>query len=104
MGFIIDVFSNSYGIHALASLTIAYIRIIWSLNNKGDDDLEIKTVPINLFLSNSFSFIIIHHFILFFLERGSFNDIFSVIKVTLISSLFTLVLFMIHKLFSANKI
>tara|TARA_Y100000994_G_scaffold159072_1_gene130393 strand:- start:33402 stop:33905 length:504 start_codon:yes stop_codon:yes gene_type:complete len=107
IGLVIDIFSNSYGIHSFASVTIAYIRIIWSskiIHTKTEDDLDINNLPINLFLPKAFIFIIIHHFILFFLERWSLNDIFSIIEITFISSLFTFVLFIIHKLFSANRI
>ena len=42
IGSIIDVFSNSYGVHAFASVLIAYLKIIWIVkmnSNKDNDEL-----------------------------------------------------------------
>ena len=107
IGFTIDLFSNSYGIHAFSSVLIAYLKILWTskIGYKKDSDeiIEMNNLSINQFLIYSLSFIVIHHFTLFFLERFSINEIFSILGITLLSSIFTLFLFIVHKLFTIKK-
>ena len=108
LGFIIDIFSNSYGIHSFASVLIAYLKIISTFNTSqtkdGDDNFETTNSTTPRLLASYLYFITIHHFTLFFLERSSFNEFFSVVKITLIISVFTFVLFIIHQLFNVKKI
>ena len=44
LGFIIDIFSTSYGIHSFSSVLIAYLKIISTFNTsytkEGDDNFE----------------------------------------------------------------
>jgi hypothetical protein len=108
MGFLIDVFSQSYGIHAFASVLIAYLKILWTAkiaSNKDTDELiDINHLSISNFIALSCYFILIHHFTLFFLERLNLSEILSILRSTITSSMFTLFLFIIHKLFSIKKI
>tara|TARA_B100001250_G_scaffold216039_1_gene185387 strand:+ start:1600 stop:2088 length:489 start_codon:yes stop_codon:yes gene_type:complete len=108
IGFTIDIFSNSYGTHAFASVLTAYLKIIWPAkltNNKDSDEVvEMDNLSISEFLIFSLYFILIHHFTLFFLERCDFSEILSVLGLTLTSTIFTLFLFIIHKLFSSKRI
>ena len=106
LGLTIDVFSNSYGAHTFSSVLIGYLKIKW-IDKKyiadADDMFEFIHFSMDRFIINSFIIILIHHFSLFFLERFSFNEFFSVLSITLISSIFTLILFIIHKVCSPKK-
>jgi len=108
IGFTIDVFSTSYGAHAFASVLTAYLKIIWTMkmtkNKDSDEVVEMDNLSISEFLIFSLYFILIHHFTLFFLERFNFSEILSVLGLTLTSTMFTLFLFIIHRLFSSKRI
>ena len=96
-----DVFCYSYGTHAFASVLIAYLKILWThkINHIKDSEelFELQNVSINQFISVSICFILMHHFTLFLLESFSFRELFTVLKTTLTSSIFTLTLIMIHR-------
>ena len=102
-----DVFCYSYGTHAFASVLIAYLKILWTnkLNsNKDSEELfEMQNLSINQFIIVSIYFILIHHFVLFFLESFSFQELFVVIQTTLASSILTLILIVVHKFLTNNK-
>jgi len=107
LGLIIDVFSNSYGLHSFSCVLLAYLKIIWiskiNYNNESAEILEIKNLNIQDFIITSYSFIFIHHLTLFSLEFFSFSDIIPILVSTLFSSIFTLTLLIIHKVFSLKK-
>jgi len=107
IGFIIDIFSNSYGIHSFASVLIAYLTPRWikAVNRIKDSDeiIEINDLSMRKFLILSASLVLIHHFTLFLLESFSFKNMFSIIQSTFISAFFTLILLIIHKIFSTKK-
>tara|TARA_Y100001968_G_scaffold253222_1_gene238827 strand:+ start:1817 stop:2320 length:504 start_codon:yes stop_codon:yes gene_type:complete len=107
MGFIIDIFCDSYGMHAFTSVLIAYLKIIWlktqNYKKESEELFEMKHLSIGQFIITSWCFIIIHHFTLFCLESFSFYNLFSVFQITLASSIFTLLLIIIHKILSVSK-
>ena len=107
IGFSIDIFSQSYGAHAFASVLIGYMKILLlgktNKTKEGDEIIELKNLSINKFIILAFYFIIIHHFTLFFLERFNINEVLSILKMTIPSSIFTLFLLIIHQIFSIKK-
>lgn len=96
LGLLLDMFCNSGGVHAAASLTLAYIRpnlfkFAFGLS------YEYQTVKIaDKFSTERVSFLLlsifIHHFVLFLLEFFRPSLFFSIISRTLITTVFTLVL------------
>jgi rod shape-determining protein MreD len=95
MGVIIDMFSNSGGVHAAASVCIAYMRPSFFRFSFGLS-YEYQTVKISGKLSTErFSFLLIsvvtHHLILFLLEIFRLSFIAQIISRTIFSTLFTLV-------------
>lgn len=96
LGLTIDFFSDSGGINAAASLFIAYIRLplLKSISKKTDFDYMLFNLR-SISFSKAFSFIaistVIHHFIVFSLAYFSFQDYFSIISTTLLTSLFTII-------------
>ena len=106
IGIIIDVFSNSYGAHAFSSVLVAYLKIMW-IDHKSiidsEETIEFTNLSMDRFIIKSSLYIWIHHFSLFFLERFSFKEIVPILLITFISSIFTLILLIIHKVLSAKK-
>jgi hypothetical protein len=95
MGLLVDMFLNTGGPHAVASVTLAYVRANFFKFAFGVS-YEYQTIKINDRLSpERFTFILIsvitHHFILFILEVFRFNLILTTLLHTLYTTIFTLV-------------
>jgi hypothetical protein len=96
LGITLDMFLNSGGSHAVACVTLAYLRPTFFKFSFGLS-YEYQTVKINDRLSpERFSFILIsvvtHHLILYLLEVFRFSLILDVLIRTLLTTLFTLTL------------
>lgn len=96
MGLCLDMFLNSGGSHAVACVTLAYLRPSFFRFSFGVS-YEYQTVKINDRLSpERFSFILIsvvtHHLILYLLEIFRFSLILDILWRTLLSTVFTLLL------------
>lgn len=108
LGLFIDFFSNSGGIHAAATLFIAFIRLplLTSILNKKDFDYHLFNIRGISFLK-AFTFIaiqvLIHHFIVFSLDYFSFNDFGIIISKTLTTSLLSVVLILIGIILFTKK-
>ncbi|APY01153.1 rod shape-determining protein MreD [Lacinutrix venerupis] len=96
LGLFIDMFLDSGGIHAAASVTIAFIRPAALKFSFGAlyDHQAIKFNQVDF--GQRFIYIsiltLIHHFILFSLEIFNFSKIILVLQNTLFSSIFTILL------------
>ena len=96
LGLIMDMFSNSGGIHTTACLVLAYFRPFIFKFSFGLS-YEYQTIKLNDVLTpERFSFIllsvVIHHLILFILEAFQFSFILDILLRTLLSTVFTLIL------------
>jgi len=96
IGIMMDMFCNSGGVHATASLLLAYIRPIFFRFSFGLS-YEYQTIKINDRLTpERFSFILVaivtHHFILFLLEVFNFGLIIDIFIRTVLSSIFTIII------------
>lgn len=96
LGLTMDMFLNSGGSHAVACVTLAYLRSTFFKFSFGVS-YEYQTVKINDRLSpERFSFILIsvvtHHLILYLLEVFRFSLILDVLLRTLLTTIFTLTL------------
>lgn len=96
LGIIMDMFCNSGGVHAAASIVLAYYRPYIFKFSFGLS-YEYQTIKINDVLTpERFSFIlisvIIHHFTLFILEIFRFNFILEIFVKTLFTTLFTTII------------
>ena len=99
LGLLIDMAGDSGGIHAAASLTIAYIRPV-ILRSAFGLSYEFQTVKLgNVSFGERLVYVtlmvLIHHLILFSLEIFNFSHILIIAKKTLFSSVFTIVLTML---------
>ena len=95
LGIVMDMFSNSGGVHAASSLVLAYFRPYIFKFSFGLS-YEYQTVRINDSLTpERFSFILIavalHHLTLFLLEIFRWNYLWDVVIRTLLSTVFTIV-------------
>lgn len=96
MGITLDMFCNSGGVHALASILLAYARPSIFKFSFGLS-YEYQTVKLNDVLTpERFTFlliaVVIHHFTLFFLEVFRLNFLWEILLKTLLTSLFTLLI------------
>ncbi len=94
-GLSVDVFYDSLGVNAAASVFIAFLRPYW-LNivtpRSGYEEIVIPNLRImgfGWFFTYSLPLIFIHHFILFFLEAGGFNLFFLNLSKIFFSTILT---------------
>jgi hypothetical protein len=108
LGIIMDMFCNSGGVHAAASITLAYLRPTFFRFSFGVS-YEYQTVKLNDKLTpKRFSFLLIstvtHHFILFILETFRLNFFFNILIQTIFSTIFTIIVsIIIIYLFKPSK-
>ena len=96
LGLCVDVFSGSYGIHAAASVLVAFLRPYILPLIATRENLE-KAAPSYANFGKSFFayaaiLVVIHHFVLFMLEAFAFAHIGIVLLRTLCSALATMAL------------
>lgn len=96
-GLLIDVFSNTPGIHASACLVIAFAKDFWYLISIGDpeDDTVIDWNSLNLwgFMRYAFPLFFIHHTMVFVIENGGLYLFSTLMSKIVYSSGFGFVLF-----------
>lgn len=96
LGFTIDVFENSGGIHAAASLCMGYLRPL-ALKTSFGVSYEYNTIKINdMPLGGRITYVVvlvfIHHLVLFGLEIFDLDHTLLLLKTTVLSVLFSTVL------------
>lgn len=104
MGITLDVFQNSPGLHAGASVFVAFVRNRWLLALTPQGGYDAAT-GINAFsqpgllwlLSYMFPLILLHHLVLFFTEAGGFQMTGLTLGKTMSSVLFTGILIFLHR-------
>jgi hypothetical protein len=104
IGLIVDVFYNTLGMHAAASVLIAYLRPIWIkmvIDVKDADRIDITLDDLGLvrFCTLTFPLIFLHHLALFLIEINSLVLLpYTVIKIVA-SSLFTMIALLLSQSF-----
>lgn len=105
IGIIIDMFSDSGGIHAAASTFMGYSRwfILAAIKPRDDyDDTKtpsIKDMGFAWFITYASILTVLHHFVYFYMEVFRFSEIFSVLLRVVLSSIFSLLLIVISQYF-----
>ncbi|MDR0811316.1 MAG: rod shape-determining protein MreD [Paludibacter sp.] len=97
LGLTIDIFSNTLGIHAFATVLVAYlreyiIRIFISLDDGVNAVPNFHTFGVAAYIKYLAAMVVIHHFALFFLEAFSFTDFWLVLLRIIVSSFFTILI------------
>ncbi|MFH2142378.1 MAG: rod shape-determining protein MreD [Bacteroidota bacterium] len=97
-GLCVDVFSNTLGIHASATVFISFLRpfILGIISPR--EGYEPGTLPnishngLKWFVKYIVILVVAHHLFLFFVEAFRFSDFFRTFSRAIISSVFTLIL------------
>ncbi|SDG46259.1 rod shape-determining protein MreD [Psychroflexus sediminis] len=99
LGICIDIFEDSGGIHAAATLVIAYLRPLFLRNAFGlsydYQTLKFYDAPFRSRLVYVSFMVIIHHVVLFSLEIFSVNHLLYLLEKIVYSSAFSILLIMI---------
>jgi len=96
-GLLIDVFSNTPGIHAAACILIAFLKDTWHdviMGTSDDDDVSIDWNELKVVGSIGYllPLIFIHHLIIFSIENGGFNSFGFLFSKVLYSSLYSFII------------
>jgi len=108
LGITIDIFSNTPGIHASATVFIAFLRP-FIINSYNLDDQEKMMIPsisnigVKWFIKYLVIMIIAHHFFLFYIEVFSFSGFFHTLLRCILSSIFTFVFILISQFLIFRK-
>lgn len=97
MGLIIDVFSNTAGMHSFALVFAAFLRtpvinIFTSIDEGANPTPSFHTFGVSAYVKYVVILVLIHHFILFFIESFSFLHLTLLIPKIIISSTVTILL------------
>jgi len=108
LGLSIDFFLNSGGIHASATLFIAFIRsyffkIVFQKNQSDFDFFNLNKEPFGKVFNFTVILTVIHHLFLFSFTNFSFNNFSIVLTNTLFSSIFTLTLYFLGRFILSKK-
>lgn len=98
-GLLVDVFTDTPGIHASASVFIMFIRGFW-LNIINDDFQEVINLNVDSLKKSGFIYFIlplifVHHFIIFFVENGGFHLFGLVLSKVFFSTIFSAVIILV---------
>jgi hypothetical protein len=103
MGISIDVFSNTIGINAAASVMMAFARpfVIKAISTGTEYEVgerpSLKNQDVKWFVYYCVILILIHHFVLFYLEIFRFREFFRTLLRIILSSAFTFLLVMLSE-------
>jgi hypothetical protein len=109
LGLMIDLFAQTPGMHAAASVFMAFLRPFILEMSAPRDGYETGTFPrlhyfgFEWFLRYTLILVVAHHFILFYIEVFRFSEFFSTFLRVLLSSLFSVTLIMISQYFIYRK-
>jgi rod shape-determining protein MreD len=104
LGLSVDVFMGTWGIHTLASVSMAYIRPILLKYIAPRDGYETGTKPnvkfqgFEWFIKYSVILVVTHHFVLFYAEAFKFHQFFATLLRVILSSVFTMLLVVLSQL------
>ena len=105
-GLLVDVFYNTLGMHAAATVLVVYLRPFWihlQLETKGTAErLEISIDELGVigYLTFLLPLVFVHHAALFFIEMSHFGMIGYTILRIVASTFFTTLLITVIQLFS----
>lgn len=109
LGFGIDIFYDSLGLHALSLVLVAYVRNFWltTITPQGGYDAgEGPTLASNglqWFLVYTLPLVFIHHAVLFFLEAGGFGVFWYTMSKIMTSLVFTVTILLLFQYFSFRR-
>jgi len=108
-GFVIDIFYNSLGLHALTMVFMAYIRNYWlsAITPQGGYDAgavpDLKSNGIQWFLVYLMPLVFIHHLTLFLVEAAGMGLFWYSMLKTISSLLFTVTIIVLMQYFTSQR-
>ena len=109
LGFSVDVFYDSLGLHSIALVLIAYLRNHWLgiiTPQGGYDAGQGPTLAVNglqWFVVYSLPLVFVHHFVLFFTEAGGFGIFWYTMSKVITSLTFTMFVILFLQYFSLSQ-
>lgn len=109
LGLLVDMFYDRQGMHAAATVAVAYLRNYWLglITPQGGYDVgslpTLATNGLGWFLSYAAPLVFIHHTILFFIEAGGFDLFGMTLAKVFASLLFTMFVFLMHQYLFPQK-
>lgn len=104
VGATVDAFSSTPGLHIAATNFMGFMRIHYLRATTTKEDQEGRVIPslsqkgIVWFSVYGFVLILLHHFLLFFLEIYGFHEFFATLTRVMLSTLVTLLLIIVGQL------
>jgi rod shape-determining protein MreD len=97
MGLTIDMFNNTMGLHAFATVLMAFlrtpvIRMFVSLDEGANPTPSFRTIGVSSYIKYVVVLVFVHHGVLFFMESFSFLNASLLIPKILVSSTVTILL------------
>ncbi len=109
LGFAIDIFYDSLGLHALSLVLVAYLRNYWlaTITPQGGYDAgQGPTLAVNgvqWFMVYTIPLVFFHHAVLFFAEAGGFDIFWYTMSKVITSLLFTMTVILLFQYFSLRR-
>jgi hypothetical protein len=110
MGFFIDMFYDSLGLHALSCVLIMYLRNFWLARLTPQGGYDNGAIPgiaasgLQWFLTYAIPLVFVHHAVLFFTEVGGFQYFgFTLWKVLCSTVYTTIVILIVQYLFPGAR-
>lgn len=107
LGFCVDVFSDSGGVHAAACVTIAYIRPVFLKFAFGTvydyQSIKFNQTDFGSKLTYFSALVFVHHLIMYSLEIFNISKITLILQKTLFSGIFTIILCLIITILFSQK-
>jgi hypothetical protein len=102
LGLVIDIFSNSLGVHSAATVFVAYIRplVIRIISPREDDRSDypgLNQNKLSWFINYVFIIVFLHHAMLFYLEVYTFANFFNTLYRVILSSLFSIIVIVLSQ-------
>jgi rod shape-determining protein MreD len=109
LGITIDILSSTPGIHAIATLVMAFCRpylLVYIAPRNGYEDFvppRIENYGFGWFLRYTFLMVFIHHMILFYVEAFSFDNFFHTFLRVVLSAFFSITFIVLSQFFIFKK-
>lgn len=108
LGLTIDIFQETLGMHAFATILIAFLRpylfkILNPKEQEADEIMDISYHGFTWFAIYLGIFTFIHHLVFFRIEKGDFHAYHYTILKTILSTMFSVVSMFIYVFLSSNK-
>lgn len=110
IGLVVDVFYNTLGIHAAACVGFVFMKVYWQevVTPSGSYDtgakINVRYQGLTVFLMYSYPLVLVHSFLVFFIEAAGFSMFWRTLGIAFYSSLFTMMVIVIIQYLFYRKV